>query len=220
MDAKDISLTEKLKISTDTASKVNDTYVINDSTLILNVIGTHYERINKAPITPGNNKLHKIATEQAKKLREDIENRHSNRKTIIDFSPANSAHNPVTNTRNKNPFINSIWLQKTCSALNNKTSSGPDGIPNIVLKNLDAKFIHLLTIVFNNIINNSYYPKNWKIAKVIPILKKDKDPTIPSSYRPISLLSNLSKLFETILNTALTKFCNKINIIPPQQFGF
>lgn len=152
-------------------------------------------------------------------IKNDIQHRYTNNKTITDFSPTNAAHNPITNSRNKNPLINAIILQKTCSSLNNKTSSGPDGSPNILLKNLDAKFIQTLTIVFNNIINNSYYSRSWKIAKIIPILKKDKDPSIASSYRPISLLSNVSKLFKTILNSALIKFCNKKHIIPPQQFG-
>lgn len=49
---------------------------------------------------------------------------------------------------------------------------------------------------------------------------KDKDPLDPSSYRPIRLFLNISKLFETVVNTALIHFCNENKIIPPEQFGF
>ena len=57
-------------------------------------------------------------------------------------------------------------------------------------------------------------------VKILPILKKNKDPTDPSSYRPISLLPNISKVFESLLNTSITSHCNQFNIIPSQQFGF
>jgi len=67
---------------------------------------------------------------------------------------------------------------------------------------------------------NSLFPENWKVAKVIAILKKDKDKTLPSIYRPISLLSNISKIFETIINDKIVTFCRTMNIIPESQFRF
>jgi len=69
-------------------------------------------------------------------------------------------------------------------------------------------------------ISNSYFPTEWKKAKVAPILKKDKDPNDPSSYRPISLLPNISKVFEMIITDSLKTFCRENNIIPENQFGF
>jgi hypothetical protein len=46
-----------------------------------------------------------------------------------------------------------------------------------------------------------YFPPAWKHAPVVSILKQGKNPTLPSSYRPISLLDNVGKLFEKILLT-------------------
>lgn len=92
--------------------------------------------------------------------------------------------------------------------------------PPIVLKHLPFKLISSLTILFNNAINNNYFPTLWKTAKVLPILKKDKNPSDPSSYRPISLTPSLSKVFEAIINEKITSFCSNHNIIPDYQFGF
>jgi hypothetical protein len=39
----------------------------------------------------------------------------------------------------------------------------------------------------------------WKHARVTSILKPEKDPALPSSYRPINLLDSIGKLFEKIL---------------------
>lgn len=78
--------------------------------------------------------------------------------------------------------------------LPNKTTSGLDGIPTIVLKHLPANIINNLVIIFNNALNHSYFTNMWKKIKVLPILKKNKDPAEPSSYRPISL-PTMSKVY-------------------------
>jgi hypothetical protein len=65
-----------------------------------------------------------------------------------------------------------------------------------------------------------YFPTIWKVAKVIPIDKPNKPPSDVNSYRPISLLSSLSKLLERIIASRLTKFVNQNHLIPDTQFGF
>ena len=75
-------------------------------------------------------------------------------------------------------------------------------------------------IIFNNAINNHYFPQSWKTTLVAPIYKKDKDPMDPSSYRPISLLPNISKVLEIIICKHIDIFCTEKEIIPEQQFGF
>ncbi|CAD6208825.1 GSCOCG00003632001-RA-CDS [Cotesia congregata] len=129
--------------------------------------------------------------------------------------------------RRKNPinekeyfFCNSHSLNLILQRLPNKTSSGVDGIPTIILKHLPGNIIQALVIIFNNALNAYYFPKPWKKAKVLPILKKDKDPSKATSYRPISLTPTLSKVYETVINTQINKICKENNIIPDQQFGF
>lgn len=50
--------------------------------------------------------------------------------------------------------------------------------------------------------------------------KKNKDPSKPMSYRPISLTSNLGKVYEMIINNHIVKFCSDNNLIHDLQFGF
>lgn len=77
-----------------------------------------------------------------------------------------------------------------------------------------------LTIFLNNAINLSYFPRSWKCAKVLLILKKGKSPDDPSSYRPISLTPSLNKIFEAIINDSIVSCCTTNNIIPTRQFEF
>ncbi|XP_012247223.1 uncharacterized protein LOC105681538, partial [Bombus impatiens] len=119
-----------------------------------------------------------------------------------------------------NYFTNYNQLNIIFSKLNNKKFSGFDGIPNILLKLLPNKIKCYYTVLFNNALNNTYFPRKWKKAKLIAITKKDKDGSSPANLRPISLLPNISKVFEIIINNPLTFFCTKNDIIPENQFGF
>jgi hypothetical protein len=55
---------------------------------------------------------------------------------------------------------------------------------------------------------------------VIPVPKPGKDHSNPSNYRPISLLSSISKVFEKIIMKHLNGFISTVNILPNHQFGF
>lgn len=111
-------------------------------------------------------------------------------------------------------------LKYYLSALKNSKSPGLDGIQNVVLKNLPLSVLSLLVKVFNFCISNSYFPKCFKKAKVIPIPKNGKNPKIPSSYRPISLLSSLDKIFERIVFARLKMFVDNNNLLHKCQYGF
>ena len=65
-----------------------------------------------------------------------------------------------------------------------------------------------------------YFPLIWKNAKTVPIAKPNKPADSPSTYRPISLLSSISKLLEKIVKEKLTNFIDDNEILPTQQFGF
>lgn len=77
-----------------------------------------------------------------------------------------------------------------------------------------------LTKIFNKCFSSSYWPKNFKIAKVIPILKAGKPSIEASSYRPISLLSATGKLLEKVLQKRLINVIEEKNLLPNFQFGF
>lgn len=115
-------------------------------------------------------------------------------------------------------FIDSGKVKEIIQRINAKKSSGIDGISNFIIKKIPDATVQLLTCLFNHCINNCYFPNDWKLANIIPI-KKKKDSEAVADFRPISLLSNLGKLFEHILKE---KIENEFTIDPISnlQFGF
>lgn len=104
--------------------------------------------------------------------------------------------------------------------LNNKKSSGEDEIPNYVLRRAGERSWRHLATLFNHCLNLGYFPEKWKRSRVIPILKPGKDPTRPEGYRPISLLSNLGKMFEIFVLERINEHIEDKEILSHAQFGF
>jgi len=115
--------------------------------------------------------------------------------------------------------ISAFEIFKMIRTLNNKKTTGIDGISNLVLKNIGVYVVDVLTYLFNSSVYRGVYPEAIKLVKVIPLYKKDDD-KIVSNYRPISLLPAISKLFEKLIKNRLSKFLNKMKFFNPAQFGF
>ena len=101
-----------------------------------------------------------------------------------------------------------------------KKSPGYDGINGKLLKELPLKAIIYLRNLFNAIMQTKHFPATWKVAEIIAIAKPNKDASQATSYRPISLLPVLSKIFEHIISERLEKYLEKAKTIPMHQFGF
>jgi hypothetical protein len=89
-----------------------------------------------------------------------------------------------------------------------------------MIRHLPAHALIHLSFLFNSILKFGYFPAIWKPAKVIPIPKPNKPPPHATSYRPISLLSVISKLLERVIASRLTAFVNQTHLLPDVQFGF
>ncbi|KAL4142644.1 hypothetical protein QTP88_005062 [Uroleucon formosanum] len=101
-----------------------------------------------------------------------------------------------------------------------RKAPGHDLITNKVLKNLSKKCILSLTHNYNSMLRLSYFPTIWKHAVVIVIPKAGKPKNLASSYRPISLLPTLGKLFEKLILLRIRFILHECQIIPTTQFGF
>lgn len=101
--------------------------------------------------------------------------------------------------------------------LPNKTSAGLD---DSVLKHLPGNIILDYTILFNNYINNKFFPDPRKEAKIFFILRKGEPSNQPSSYRSISLIPAISKVFKVIINSSLKHHKRKEKVLSNEQFGF
>lgn len=104
--------------------------------------------------------------------------------------------------------------------LKNNKSPGPDGIQNVLVKNLPPLALEKLLKILNACIKSCYWPKAFKQAKVTPIPKSGKDLSDPSNFRPISLLNVLSKILEKIILERINAFASANNVIKKEQFGF
>ena len=116
-----------------------------------------------------------------------------------------------------------ISLEEARSALNsckNRSAPGPDGIPNLILKNVSDHNFATIIKLYNHCLNTGYFPRHWKMATGVMIPKPGKDTTDVNSYRPISLLNCIGKLLERILNKRLVNFLMNKNFFNKNQKGF
>ena len=94
---------------------------------------------------------------------------------------------------------------------------GIDGIGPSLLKHCAVPLYHVLFHLFSLSLSQHYLPKNWRIHQIKPIFKSG-DKTLVKNYRPISLLSCVSKVLERIVYNNIIGFVN--NFVSDYQFGF
>ena len=115
--------------------------------------------------------------------------------------------------------ISEIDILKICNQLKPKLSSGADFISSKLLKQIAPIIILPLHHLINLSLESGYIPREFKIAKVVPVFK-DGDQHDYNNYRPISLLSSFSKLMEKIVARQLVGFLNTHNLFYKHQYGF
>ena len=114
---------------------------------------------------------------------------------------------------------NIVEVKRLISVLKPKLSAGVDHIPPIVLRYLPDNALNALTYIFNQSLGQGKFISEFKKAKVIPVFKNG-NPKNVLNYRPVSLLSSLSKILEKTVHARLHSFININNNISQQQFGF
>ena len=96
---------------------------------------------------------------------------------------------------------------------------GPDSLTAYLIKLALPYILEPLTFIYNMCIQKNIFPSLLKDAKVIP-LPKSKDLNDPGNYRPISILSILSKPLERHVHSQLLRFMETNNLFVPSQSGF
>jgi RNA polymerase subunit RPABC4/transcription elongation factor Spt4 len=110
-----------------------------------------------------------------------------------------------TKTLPSNPItITTTQVHEAISKASNNNSTGPDNINIRHLKHLGPCALQYLTDTLNLALTLNIIPHIWKLAKIIPIPKPNKDPNSGPSYRPISLLSPIAKTMEKVLLPHIT----------------
>ena len=105
------------------------------------------------------------------------------------------------------------------SNLFSSTATGPDKVAYPMLKHLPRSGMNFLVHIFNFYWTLHSFPSIWKISSVIPIHKMGKPLDSTASFRPISLTSCVSKLFERVILSRLLFFLESNSILsPPGRF--
>jgi hypothetical protein len=109
------------------------------------------------------------------------------------------------------------------SAMNDQSvhsCPGPDGIPSILIKKCLPELIEQLLQLFQHSLDTGDVPQLFRSAFVKPALKHGKSKATPSSYRPLSMTSVLSKCLERILRKLLQDHLERNGLLSDSQHGF
>uniref|UniRef100_A0ABD2W6P4 Reverse transcriptase domain-containing protein n=1 Tax=Trichogramma kaykai TaxID=54128 RepID=A0ABD2W6P4_9HYME len=189
---KHIELLDICKIDAAHRTKVNGDAIVSDPVSCHMIIGEFFSNINSRDCND-NSPLEKIIIERTTTLKTSL----NNLPPCTIFNASNVSDNPKQNDNMGLNFTNSRTTALLLRNMSNKTSSGHDEIPNIILKKINQSYIKNYTIIFNNCLNNEL-----------------------DNLRPLSLLPLISKVFERTIKFNLANFCANNKILPDHQFGF
>lgn len=113
---------------------------------------------------------------------------------------------PNFDVPNRVKFASPTEVYNIIKNLPRRKSPGHENISPIMLKNLPRNAVAFITNIINSMFRLGYFPKLWKHSIVVPIPKPEKNQTLPSSYRPISLLPILAKTAEKVILKRLNSF--------------
>ncbi|GBO12792.1 hypothetical protein AVEN_217467-1 [Araneus ventricosus] len=101
--------------------------------------------------------------------------------------------------------------------LKSTSTSGIDNIPPFIIKGCAEFLVYPLLALFNLSLKTNTFPHARKLTKIVPVFKKGNAEEC-KNYRPIAILSSLSKIFEIIIHKKLVPQVK--NVISSAQHGF
>ena len=90
----------------------------------------------------------------------------------------------------------------------------------MVLKNCEPELSYILVELFNKCLKESCFPDCWKVSSVVPVFKNVGKRSAAKNYRPVSLLSVVSKVFEKLVNNSIVDRLEKCGLFSDFQHGF
>jgi len=118
-----------------------------------------------------------------------------------------------------NIVISELDVLDQLTVLDPTKAYGVDGIPPKLLREAGKSISQSVCKLFNFSLSKTKVPSNWKKSNIVPIFKKD-DASIINNYRPISLLSSVSKLMERIIFKYIANFFKDNFVLTDNQSGF
>jgi len=118
------------------------------------------------------------------------------------------------------PKVTANELAALCNRIPKGKAPGPDGVPDLVIKDVTIERPDIIRDVFNACLEEGVFPRPWKVAKLVLLRKGEKPLDNPSSYRPICLLNTVGKLFERLIKRRMEKHLQENEDLNDRQFGF
>ena len=175
-----------------TLKRPNDGSVTNDPTEIPNLINRHFA-------TVGQNLSNQLPS-----------SKHDFREYLKYPSPINSFYFDA---------VTPLEVEMEILLLPANKAHGLYSFAAPILKGARTIISKPLANIMNASIETGMYPSQLKHAQIVPIFKSD-DKEEPGNYRPISLLSNLNRIFEKLMYNRLKIFIDQNNILCSSQYGF
>ena len=197
---------DKVK-SRSTITLVDDTNVITDEKEIADTFNKFYVNIVSSLGISKTNCSH------LSNLKE-IENRFENHPSIIaikEYSEQNNLKFSFHNTTKEK-------VKSEIKKLNVKKAIRSNDIPTEIIKEHDDLFSEFIEANFNFCKNNGKFPNDLQVAEIFPTYKNKGENTDKTNYRPISILSNISKIYERIMYEQIEDYFN--DILSKYQCGF
>lgn len=139
------------------------------------------------------------------------------------FKSSSMVSNPVANSQSCGSMmlleVTELDVESIILGLRTDCATGYDCIPSKIIKGARKVLVPIVTHVCNLCISAGVFPKTFKKALVHPIHKSGCKDDV-NNYRPISILSAMSKILERVLNKNLISFLESNNILAKNQYGF
>jgi hypothetical protein len=116
-------------------------------------------------------------------------------------------------------IVSPAVIVNTIQSFISKTSTDIDGLSTKLLKAIAVEISQPLSHIFNLSISTGVFPEKFKVSRTVPIFKAGNT-ELCDNYRPISLLSSLSKILEKLIAVQLTNHLELNNLLYDHQYGF
>ena len=111
-------------------------------------------------------------------------------------------------------------IKEIITKLDSSKTSGPDCVPLVVLRKSEPELSYILAELFNMCLKESCFPEGWKVSLVIPVFKNASERSVAKNYHSVNFLSEVSKVFEKLLNSRIVDHLEKYGIFSDFQYGF
>ena len=132
-------------------------------------------------------------------------------RTLISMTLA-SLYLSRTNLKLHNIHVPPEMVKRVITSLDSSKASAPDCVPLVVLKNCDPELSCILAELFKMCLRESLFSRLMEVSSVVLVFKNVGEKSTAKNYRPVSLISVVSKFFEKIVNNRLVDHLEKYGL--------